>query len=134
MLHHIDDIDYTKCLKLAEGGQTRGHTLKLVKQSRLRQCVLGIHVVNDMKSLDEAVVMADSVNAFKTGLEASWKEKDFKYDATGYYGLPSVGVIKLVSTILGLWKLLILLLKMQLGLLLWLIIYVQLYIISELNV
>ena len=32
MLHHIDDIDYTKFFKLAEDGQTRGHTLKLVKQ------------------------------------------------------------------------------------------------------
>ena len=50
MLHHIDDIDYTKFFKLAEGGQTRRHTLKLVKQrtaSRLRQCVLGRRVVND---------------------------------------------------------------------------------------
>ena len=88
MLHHIDDIDYTKFFKLAEGGQTRGHTLKLVKQrtaSRLRQFVLGIRV--DWNSLDESVVMAESVNAFKTGLEASWKEKDFKYDPTGYHGL-----------------------------------------------
>ena len=61
MLHHIDDIDYTKFFKLAEGGQTRGHTLKLVKQrtaSRLRQFVLGIRVVNDWNSLDESVVMA----------------------------------------------------------------------------
>ena len=50
MLHHIDDIDNTKFFKLAEGGQTRGHTLKLVKQrttNRLRQCVPGVHVVND---------------------------------------------------------------------------------------
>ena len=95
VLHHIDDIDYTKFLKLTEGGQTRGHTLKLVKQrevSRLRQCALGIIcVVNDWKSLDETVVISDSVNAFKTELEASWKEKDFKYDPTGYDGLPSVG-------------------------------------------
>ena len=48
-VHHID-IDYTKLFKLAEGGQTRGHTLKIVKQrtaSRLRQCV-----VNDWNSLD----------------------------------------------------------------------------------
>ena len=54
MLHHIDDIDYTKSFKLANGGQTRGHTLKLVKQrtaSRLRQCVLGMRVVNDWNSL-----------------------------------------------------------------------------------
>ena len=95
MLHHIDDNDYTKFFKLAGGGQTRGHTLKLVKQrtaSRLRQCDLRICVVNDWNSLDEAVVIAKSVNAFKTGLEASWKEKDFKYDLTGYYSLPSVGV------------------------------------------
>ena len=95
MLHHIDDIDYTKFFKLAEGGQTRGHTLKLVKQrtaSRLRQFVLGIRVVNDWNSLDESVVVAEPVNAFKTGLEASWKEKVFKHDPTGYYGLPSVGV------------------------------------------
>ena len=95
MLHHIDDIDYTKFFKLAEGCKTRGHTLKLAKQrtaSRLRQFVLGIRVVNDWNSLDKSVVMAESVNAFKTGLKASWKEKDFKYDPTGYYGLPSVGV------------------------------------------
>ena len=72
MLHHIDDIDYTKFFTLTEGGQTRGHTLKLVKQrtaSRLRQFVLGIRVVNDWNSLDEAVVTAESVNAFKTGLK-----------------------------------------------------------------
>ena len=71
MLHHIDDIDYTKLFKLAEGGQTRGHTLKLVKQrtaSRLRQCV-----VNDWNSLDEAVVIVESVNAFKTELEGTQK-------------------------------------------------------------
>ena len=63
MLYHID-IDYTKLFKFPEGGQTRGHTLKTVKQrtaSRLRQCV-----VNDWNSLDEAVVIAESVNIFKT--------------------------------------------------------------------
>ena len=79
MLHHIDDIDYTKFLKLAEGGQTRGHTLvKLVKQgtaSRLRQCVLGICVVNDWNSRDEAVVIAESVHNFKTGLEHPGKRR-----------------------------------------------------------
>ena len=64
MLHHIDDIDYTKFFKLAEGSQTRGHTLKLVKHrtaSRLRQCVLGICVVNDWNSLDEAVLITVAV-------------------------------------------------------------------------
>ena len=47
-------------------------TLALVKQrtaSRLRQFVLGIRVVNDRNSLDESVVMAESVNAFKTELK-----------------------------------------------------------------
>ena len=85
MLHGIDDLDYTKFFNLAVGSHTRGHTLKLVKQrtnSRLRQCVLGIRVVNDWNSLDDGIVTADSVNSFNF-----WKEKAFKYDPTGYHGL-----------------------------------------------
>ena len=47
--------------------------------------------MNYWNSLEEAVVTAESVNSFKTGLEASWKEKELKYDATGYwyFSLPS---------------------------------------------
>ena len=90
MLHLINDIDYTKFFKLDEGGKTRGHTLKLEKQrtaSRLRQCVLRIRVVNDWNSLDEAVVISESVNAFKTGLEASWKENYLKCVQPNWVGL-----------------------------------------------
>ena len=53
--HHIDDIDNTKFYILAQGGQTRGHILKLVKQrtaSRLRHCVLEIPVVIDWNGLN----------------------------------------------------------------------------------
>ena len=90
VLHGIDHLDYTKFFNLAVGSHSRGHTLKLVKQrtnSRLRQCVLGICVVNDWNSLDDEIVTADSVNSFKNRLENFWKEMAFKYDPTGYHGL-----------------------------------------------
>ena len=93
MLNGMDDLDYTKFFELAEGSQTRGHTLKLVKQrttSRLRQCVLGIRVVSDWNSLDNEIVTADSVSSFKNNLEKFWKEVTFKLDPTGYYGLVNI--------------------------------------------
>ena len=93
MLNGIDDLDYTKFFVLVEGSHTRGHTLKLVKQrttSRLRQCVLGIRVVNDWDSLDNEIVTADSVSSFKNRLEKFWKEVTFKLDPTGYHGLVNI--------------------------------------------
>ena len=54
ILHHFDDLDYTKFFKLAKGGQTRGHTLKLVKlrtTSRLRQCSRIMCIENGWKAL-----------------------------------------------------------------------------------
>ena len=93
MLNGMDDLDYTKFFVLAEGGHTRGHTLKLVKQrttSRLRQCALGIRVVNDWNSLDDEIVTADSVNSFKNRLEKFWKDVAFKFGPTGYHGLVNI--------------------------------------------
>ena len=71
---YIDDLDCRKFFKLAECDQTRSHSLKLLKQrmvNRPRQCVFG----NEWNSPDKVVVTAESMNAFKTGLEASWYEK-----------------------------------------------------------
>ena len=47
--------------------------------------ILSFRVVNDWKSLPEAIVRSDSVNSFKRQLEILWQDADFEYDPSGYY-------------------------------------------------
>ena len=54
---------------------TRGHTLKLSKMRSTRDCFFSNRVVNRWNMLDQQIVEATSLNAFKNGLDKLRKTK-----------------------------------------------------------
>ena len=69
-------------LELSKEGRTRGHYLKLKKQScntKLRQNTLAIRVVNWWNKLPKKVVLAENVNIFKDGLNRFFEDSSLKF-------------------------------------------------------
>ena len=59
----------------ARDARTRGHCWKLSKeqaQSRVRRHCFSVRVVNDWNALPAVVVLASSLNQFKSRLDAHW--------------------------------------------------------------
>ena len=59
---------------------TRGHELKLkvpLARTRVRSQTFSVRSVNSWNSLPAKVVAADSVNQFKTRLDAHWEKRKY---------------------------------------------------------
>lgn len=87
ILHNIDLLNKDKLFDMALYRPTRGHPLKLFKRrARLntRKNSFGIRVVDNWNSLPESVVMAPSLNAFKSRLNSHWHNHPTKFEPTCY--------------------------------------------------
>ena len=89
ILHDIDNVDKNKLFTMSTGTYTatRGHSLKLFKkQSRLniRANTFSNRVVENWNSLSEDIVLAPSLNSFKTRLNRSWHEHPCKFSPFCY--------------------------------------------------
>lgn len=75
LLHGGVDVNPEKFFTPAADGPTRGHPWKLRKpraKTRVRRCALGIRIINDWNALPTSVVAADTLNSFKSRLDAHW--------------------------------------------------------------
>ena len=63
---------------------TCGHPLKLkkIRDNTVRHIsILSYRTADDWNSLPSSVVLSNSVNCFKSGLNNTWKEHPLKFDA-----------------------------------------------------
>ncbi len=70
-------------IEYSEFNKTRGHQLKLKKtrvQHRSCQAFFSIRIVDLWNSLPEHVVLAPSINAFKSRLDKHWSHVPFLYN------------------------------------------------------
>ena len=70
-------------LDLAEDTGTRGNSKKLFlhhTHGNTRKHFFSVRVTNTWNSLPEEVVLAPSVNAFKSRLDAHWRHKPDKFN------------------------------------------------------
>ena len=73
----------TPCLQPSSYVRTRGHSLKLsVERTKynLRKYSFAPRIVNLWNSLPDSIVIAQSVNSFKNGLDNHWKNEEMFYD------------------------------------------------------
>ena len=81
ILHAQLDLHPETFFAPARDTRTRGHQLKLQKetaQTRVRRNCFSVRVINDWNALPEDVVLAPSLNAFKSRLDAHWA--DLRYE------------------------------------------------------
>ena len=86
-LNDIDIVDKDKLFTLSEYTSTRGHPKKLYKERprlNIRANIFSNRVVNVWNNLPEQVVMAPSLNAFKSRLNAHWKGHPNKFHPACY--------------------------------------------------
>ena len=82
ILNDIDKVDKDKLFTMSNYGSTRGHPKKLFKERprlNIRANSFSNRVVNVWNNLPEQVVMAPSVNAFKSRLNNHWKGHPHKF-------------------------------------------------------
>ena len=81
-LRGIDKIDHSKLFELANDNRTRGHSLRLKKESKtnLRKNSFTQRVVAPGNSLSEEIVSAPSVDSFKHRLNKFWKDHPLKFE------------------------------------------------------
>ena len=80
ILKGIDRVDPGQFFVSADQLNTRGHSLKLVKQrarSSLRQNTFSQRVVNDWNALPAHVVDSPTLNTFKSRLDKNWKRERY---------------------------------------------------------
>ena len=87
ILNDIDKVDKNKLFSVITYNRTRGHPKKLFKErSRLnvRANSFSSRVVNIWNQLPEDVVMAPSLNTFKSRLNKHWSRHPYKFTAPCY--------------------------------------------------
>ena len=86
-IHGIWNYNSDGFLERVSEPHTRGHTYKLYKtrwESALRGHFFTNRIINLWNELPEAVTSAESVNAFKQGLDNYWASKEWLYDYEAY--------------------------------------------------
>ena len=76
----IDRLDPGQFFVYEDQSNTRGHSLKLVKQRArfsLRQNVFSQRVINDWNALPAYVVDSPTLNTFKSRLDKNWKRERY---------------------------------------------------------
>ena len=87
ILNGIDKVDKNKLFSVTTYNRTLGHPKKLFKErSRLnvRANSFSNSVVNIWNQLPEDVVMAPSLNTFKSRLNKHWSRDPYKFTAPSY--------------------------------------------------
>ena len=87
ILNDIDKMNKDKLFTLSAYGATRGHPKKIFKERprlNIRANSFSNRVVNTWNNLPEHVVMAPSVNAFKSRLNTHWKGHPHKFEPACY--------------------------------------------------
>ena len=87
ILHNYDRVSTKDLLKLSNYSRTRGHNLKLQKQtvkSKIRKNSFSIRVVDTWNNLPYDVVNADCVNSLKDKLNIYWKTHPSKFEPQCY--------------------------------------------------
>ena len=77
IMHNIDKIDKDKLFAFPAYTVTRGHKLKLAKKQhrlKIRPISFSLGVIDSWNALPEHVVMAPSLNCFKSRLNVFWKK------------------------------------------------------------
>ena len=85
LLHGGVDLDPDVFVSLATDGTTRGHPWKLRKpraETRIRRSAFAVRVVNDWNSLPAPVVAANTLNTFKSKLDAHWAQLHYTIHIT----------------------------------------------------
>ena len=86
ILNDIDIVDKDKLFKMSVYGSTRGHPKKYTKKDPvlISENSFSNRVMNQWNNLPENVVMAPSINAFKSRLNAHWKGHSHKFNPACY--------------------------------------------------
>jgi len=86
IISNIDSIPFDDLFTF-DRGPTRGNNMKLIKpraNTSMRLHSFSHRVINDWNDLPNSVVLADSLNGFKSSLERYWSEKVFKFEFNFY--------------------------------------------------
>ena len=92
ILNKIDEIDKDKFFTVSSYTSTRGHPRKLVKKRhrlKVRSNSFSLRVIDSWNALPESVVMAPSLNCFKSRLNLHWKNHPYKFDPWCYIPRPT---------------------------------------------
>lgn len=87
ILNDIDLIDKNRLFTLATYTATRGHSFKLLKKRtrlKLRSNYFSNRIVQMWNDLPDQVVMAPSLNIFKSRLNSSWHGHPYKFNPWCY--------------------------------------------------
>lgn len=87
IMNKIDDIEKEKFFTISTYTSTRGHQLKFAKKQhrlKLRSNSFSLRVVDSWNALPESVVMAPSLNCFKSRLNLHWKNHPYKFNPWCY--------------------------------------------------
>ena len=83
IINGIYDKEVVPIIKLRENPSLRGHSKTLIKDrsnKQIRRNSFTQRIVNVWNSLQDSVVCAPSINAFKNRLDRFWDNQDIKYD------------------------------------------------------
>ena len=83
----IDKVDKDKFSTVNRHSAARGHSLKMLKKRshlQVRANSLSNRVVDSWNSLTEDIIIAPSLNAFKSRLNRFWREPQYKCSPSCY--------------------------------------------------
>ena len=87
IMNNIDKIDKDKLFAFPTYTVTRGHQFKLAKKQhrlKLRSNSFSLRVIDSWNALPQHVVMAPSLNCFKSRLNVFWKNHPYKFSPWCY--------------------------------------------------
>ena len=87
IMNGISDVDKEKFFTISNYTATRGHSMKFAKRRhrlKVRANSFSIRVIDSWNSLPESVIMAPSLNCFKSRLNSHWKFHPYKFNPWCY--------------------------------------------------
>ena len=87
IMNNIDQVEKDTFFKFPNYASTRGHQFKLAKKQhrlKVRSNSFSLRVIDSWNSLPDKVVMAPSLNSFKSRLNTFWKNHPYKFDPWCY--------------------------------------------------
>ena len=87
IMNNIDQIEKEKLFTVSTYTATRRHQLKLAKKQhrlKVRSNSFSLRVTDSWNALPENVVMAPSLNCFKSRLNTHWKKHPYKFNPWCY--------------------------------------------------
>ena len=87
IMNGISDVDKEKFFTISNYTATRGHSIKFAKRRhrlKVRSNSFSIRVIDSWNSLPESIIMAPSLNCFKSRLNSHWKFHPYKFNPWCY--------------------------------------------------